>query len=343
MTVLARYERLECPGVWRADAASRRVNVQVSLGESTLIIRDQAEIALAHWSLPAVERMADGGEPLFRPGEDSEERLELSDPTMIEAIDVIRRSVSRGQPHPGRLRIGLSAIVLAAGLAMGFLWLPGAVIRHIADALPSPARAELGARLLVALEPMAGRACSSAEGDRAAQGLVGRLFGADGRQLVVLPGGAARVVEVPGGRIVAPQAIVRGASGPEAFGGRMISAAARAELADPVEALLRDAGLRAALAMLTTGRLTEAALARHARTILAADPPALPDDAILQRFADARLSIAPYAREADPDGSTMLMARDPYPNGSPEPVLGTSAWRSLQSICEPRGATQQHG
>ena len=54
MTVLAEYQRLEAEGVWRADEDAQRRDVIVSIGEATLTLTDLNEVALTHWSLPAI-------------------------------------------------------------------------------------------------------------------------------------------------------------------------------------------------------------------------------------------------------------------------------------------------
>ena len=48
MTVLAKYQRLECDAIWRAASDAQRQNVFVSLGDATLVIHDGADSALAH-------------------------------------------------------------------------------------------------------------------------------------------------------------------------------------------------------------------------------------------------------------------------------------------------------
>ena len=100
MTALTEYDRLEASGIWRPAPYIQRRDVLVSLGEATLSILDQREQALAHWSLPAVERMNPGQMPaLYAPGIDASEQLELDDETMIKAIEKVRSVVARHRPH----------------------------------------------------------------------------------------------------------------------------------------------------------------------------------------------------------------------------------------------------
>ena len=56
MTALKEYDRIEATGLWRANADAQRREVIVSIGDATLTISDHNDRALAHWSLPAIER-----------------------------------------------------------------------------------------------------------------------------------------------------------------------------------------------------------------------------------------------------------------------------------------------
>lgn len=85
MTALKQYERLESIGLWRDDPEAQRREVLVRFGEATLVLSDpRSEVALSHWSLPAVERRNPGVLPaLYAPGDDALETLEIDDTDMI--------------------------------------------------------------------------------------------------------------------------------------------------------------------------------------------------------------------------------------------------------------------
>ena len=70
MTALAKYQRLECTGLWRPTAAAQMREVVVGLGSTTLVLADpKTAMALAHWSLPSLERLNPGEMPaIFAPG-----------------------------------------------------------------------------------------------------------------------------------------------------------------------------------------------------------------------------------------------------------------------------------
>jgi len=54
MTALTQYQRLEATGIWRKSAEAQRIDVIISIGESSLVITDINEKPLAHWSLAAL-------------------------------------------------------------------------------------------------------------------------------------------------------------------------------------------------------------------------------------------------------------------------------------------------
>ena len=121
MTALKKYQRLECPGLWRETPQDQRREVQVRFGDATLILIDpKSGTALSHWSLPAIERLNRGEEPpVFAPGPESSESLELTDPDMVAALDTVRAAVKAATARPGRLRglllAGTAVLVVAGG------------------------------------------------------------------------------------------------------------------------------------------------------------------------------------------------------------------------------------
>ncbi len=335
MTALGDYQRLEAQGVWRASAEDQRRDVIVSVGDATLVVHDGAGRPLAHWSLAAVERLNPSIRPaLYRPGPDSPEEMELTDPEMIAAIERILSAVERRRPRRGRLRYLLLAAGLAAVLAAAVLWLPGALIGHAATVVPAAKRADLGGRLLLEIRAIVGAPCRSDLGSAALERLNTRLLDGKGR-LVVLPGGIATTAHLPGGTIMMNRTLVEEHDDPGVVAGHILAEAERLAREDPVEVLLRAAGPVAALRLLTTGDLPEAALADYARTLLAAPPAPVPDGALLRRFAAADLPASPYAWSVDPSGETVLplIEADQVDPVYAQPVLRDSEWVSLQGIC----------
>lgn len=253
MTALKGYQRLEAPALWRVDPDAQRRDVIVSFGDATLVVSDTAERPLTHWSLAAIERLNPDETPaLYGPGADATDTLEIEDPTMVEAIETVRRAVERSRPHPGRLRLVLTLAALGAVLAAGVFWLPDALIRNAAVMAPEAKRTEIGERLLTDLRRVAGVPCRTTLGTRALDVLHDRLRGpeATGR-FVVVREGVRRTVELPGGIVVIHRALVERSDDPAALAGYVLAEGVRSQMSHPMERLLRDAGPWTAFRLLT--------------------------------------------------------------------------------------------
>ncbi|MFV0243640.1 MAG: hypothetical protein ACK5IB_01275 [Qingshengfaniella sp.] len=331
MTALSKYQRLECPGIWRAEDGAQRRDVFVSLGEATLVIKDKADIALAHWSLPAVERMNPGGKPaLYRPGADSEETLEIDEAEMIEAIGTVGRAVSRSRPRPGRLRLSVLALICLAIVALGAFWLPGALVRYTATIVPESTRQDIGRRILAELEPVVGRPCRAGETRQVLDALGTRLFGDAPWDIVVVPGGPVMTAHLPGGLLLIHRDMIETVPTPEVTAGALLVEAARADTTDAMADFMASAGAGVTLHLLTQGRVEDAAIARYATDVLTQAPLPPPDDRLTERFTAAAVSPQPYLDAArltfDPKALEALHL-------DTQPVLSDTDWIRLQGIC----------
>jgi hypothetical protein len=336
MTALSEYARLEAEALWHPDANAQRRDVIVSIGEASLTIFDLRETPLTHWSLPAVERLNPGRSPaLYAPGLETEERLELGDETMIEAIERVRQSVARRRPRQGRLRLAILLSATAAVAALAAFWLPDAVIRHTAGVVPPVVRAEIGRQLLEEIKRVSGPGCDANGGEAALATLSDRLFGPGGARLIVLPGGLSTTEHLPGRRILLNRALVEDHESPEPAAGYILAEAERARAADPLLRFLEDAGPFAAFKLLVSGQMPPESFRSHAEALATSPPAPVEADALLARFEAAELSARPYALAVDVSGETVLplIEADPYPQGSPRPVLSDGDWLRLQSIC----------
>lgn len=338
MTALKKYQRLECTGLWRETPQDQRREVEVRLGEATLILSDpKSGTAISHWSLPAVERMNRGEEPpIFAPGPDASESLELTDPDMIAALGAVRDAVTAAIARPGRLR-GVLLVGAALGvLALGLIWVPGALINHTASVVPSAQRAEIGQRALDDLARVTGAPCDNQLGLQALAGLADRVFGpVDTPILYVMPEGVDRPLHLPGDVIVLPRPMIEAANGPEAAAGAALVERLRAKARDPIIPLLDHAGLRATFQLLTTAELPDSALAGYGEALLQAEPAALPDATLIAAFEAAQIPATPYALAVDPDGTVTggLAAGDPYKDLAQSPLISDEDWVALQGIC----------
>lgn len=336
-TALKRYQKLECIGLWREAPELQRREVVVSFGEASLTLADpRTELALSHWSLPAVERMNPGELPaLYAPGVDALETLELDDTTMIAALETVRSAVASERPRPGRLRGQLLLLGTAIVLGLGLTFVPGALVRHTAAVVPPAMRLAIGKAALADLATVSGPPCADPSGQAALDRLSQQVFGPEAPTLRILPDGTALALHLPGGIITLHRSLIENRDGPEVAAGFALAEAARAAQADPLLALLDHAGSFAVFELLTTGQLAPGAVEGYGAELLTAAPAPLLAGPLLERFAAAGLSSAPYARALDPTGETSLplIEADPFPLGGPRPLLSDGDWISLQSIC----------
>lgn len=336
MTALKEYARLESMGVWRESPATQRRDVVVSFGESTLVISDRGDRPLAHWSLAAVDRANPGKMPaVYRPGLDAAESLEIDDETMVAAIEKVRALIARRRPQRGRLRLWLVGTVLAALGALLVFWVPGALLGYTVSVLPPAARQEIGASLLTSVMRISGLPCTSDRGAAALDALERRLLGPGGGRIIVLPGGVRSTAHLPGGAILVNRSLVEDHETPDVLAGYVLAEDLRRHQHDPVERLLRSVGVLATARLLTTGALPAEALAAEAEALLLAPPEPVPDEALIDKFAQAHVPVAPYAWAIDVTGESTLplIEADPFAMGGAEPVLTDAEWVSLQSIC----------
>ncbi|WP_224815500.1 hypothetical protein [Hasllibacter sp. MH4015] len=337
MTALDEYRRLEALGLWRERAEDQRREVVVSLGDATLVMSAPSGEAVGHWSLPAVERRNPGKSPaLFAPSSDSEEELEIADAEMVAAIERIRTAIARSRPRPGRLRLVLAAGVIAAIALLGLFWLPGALTRQTVSLLPDAKRVEIGEDLLTEMITIAGRPCGGQGGRTALMRLSVRTFGTeDAPRLILFPSLIPETTSLPGNFIVTSASLAEDYETPEVFAGYLLAEGLRRDLRDPVEIFLTEAGLGVTFRLLTTGAIPEDAIHAHAARLLSRGVSALPDDALIDRFATARISTQPYAFARDVSGESVLglIEADPMRGQANEPVLSDADWVSLQEIC----------
>ncbi|MCL6284060.1 hypothetical protein M3P21_11020 [Ruegeria sp. 2012CJ41-6] len=335
MTALTQYDRIEATGLWRPNPDEQRREVVVSIGDATLTISDFNDQAITHWSLAALERQNPGAFPaIFHPDGDPEETLELADSetTMIEAIARLQSAIARARPHPGRLRwLSVTGVITAVAALLVF-WLPGALQRHVTSVVPEIKRAEIGRAVLARIERVAGRACAANEA-RAALDVLARRTGVD--RLVVLPGGIADTLHLPGGIVAVNKTLIEDHEDPAVAAGYILVERARAQALDPLAELLETAGPVAAFRLLTTGDLTRESLDHYAEQVLSAPRADLPDDVMLAVFGQAAVPSTPYAYARDITGETVLglIEADPMAGRTLEPVLPDSAWVRLQNIC----------
>jgi len=339
MTALKKFDRIEAAGLWRENPQAQRTEVIVSIGDATLVLTDLRDVALAHWSLPAVMRANPGQVPaIFHPDGAPEETLELGDDAieMIEAIETLRSAIARRRPRPGRLRLMATVSLFAAIGALGVFWLPEASLQHALKVVPQVKRAEIGAALLSNIRRVAGAPCAAPQSVDALARLAARLPSPNGSgKLVVVRSGIEISTHLPGGTVILGRGLVEDYDQPDVVAGYIIAERLRGEMTDPLEPLLRDAGLVSTFRLLLTGALSDAALSDYAETLLRSPPVALPDATLLAGFKAWSVRATPYAMAVDITGETTagLIENDPYRIEAPAPVITDGDWLRVQVIC----------
>jgi hypothetical protein len=301
LTALKQYQRLECAGLWQDMGDVQRRDVIVSIGETSLVLRDpRNEQVLAHWSLPAVRRQGNKLPALYQPGDEADETLELSDPDMIAALETVKKEIAAARPQPGRLR---GAILLFCGILVGgglVGWLPGALRHHTASVVPPSVRAEIGQMAFDDITRLTGAPCTEPQAQAALASLSARLSGAASPPiLLVLRDGLASPGQLPGDIILLPPALIMQQDGPQALGAAIAGQIDIATAADPLLPILSFAGLRATFTLLTTGALPQGALHGYGEAFLRNPPAAAASTATLT-----------------------------------EPLMPDADWIALQAICD---------
>ena len=340
MTALKEYARLESTGLWRDAVDGQRREVGLIFGNASLVIVDNANRPLTHWSMPAMRRINPGQTPaIYTPDAAGAETLELSDELMIGAIEKVLRSLARSTPRPGRLRNAGIAFTLSLILGLGIFWLPGALVRQTLLVIPAVKRSEIGASLLGHIQRMTAPTCRDPLGTQALAQFSTRLFGAGRGQIVVIPdgpdGGLTHVIDLPGGIVVVGQSQVETASEPAVLAGAILAAVSTRKSVDPLAPILRRAGLMTTLRLLTTGDIPTGILQDHATTLLQNAPALPPIDLLVPAFETAQVPLAPWAYSLDSTGETVreLVGEIPTPDPALPEILDDGQWISLQGIC----------
>lgn len=336
MTALTKYQRLEATGLWRGSPTEQRREVVVSIGDATLVITDNKDQALTHWSLAAVERENPGQRPaIFFPDGDPGETLELApeEDEMIRAIEKLRLAVSRARPHPGRLRFVSVLVSCLAVAAVALLWLPGAMQRHALSVVPEISRQAIGEDLLTRITRVAGPVCDTT----GTQAVLNRLASRTSvRRIAVMPAGVQDSLALPGGLVLLNRAVIEDFEDPDVAAGYVLAERVRAGLQDPLAGLLAHGGVTSSFRLLTSGVLSPDTLDKYAQSVLIATPSPAPDPDVLAAFQQAGISSTPYAYARDITGESTLglIEADPMSGQQSRPTLSDRDWLVLQTICD---------
>ena len=338
MTALEKYVRLESGGLWRAAPDAQRRDVVISFGDATLVIADGNGRPLAHWSLPALERQDPGERPaVYAPDEEASEIVEVSDETMVAAIEEVRSALAKARPKPGKLRHWITGVLITATIGLAIFWLPGALTRQTVAVVPFPKRVELGATMLGYMQAETGAACREPRANEAAMRLAQRLFGAETMtQIVIAPTLAQGAVALPGSLIVVDYGLLRASDDPAAAAGYIVAGSTIASQIDPLEDMLKKAGFRTTLRLLTTGDVPPETLQTAAAALVAGqDPTTNAHDQLKEGLAQAQIPQDPLLKVADARTGTMPdLGDDPLAETEWPVILSDGDWVSLQNICD---------
>lgn len=289
---------------------------------------------LAHWSLAAVERINPGTLPaLYRAAEDASDRLEVSEPEVVDAIDRILRAVGRGGPRSGRLRNALILVGLAIIGIFGVIWAPSAIRSQANAILPDAARTSLGRDVFDRVRRITGAPCPDPLGQQALDKLAATY--APGARVYVVPSGVETSATLPGDIILLGRSTVEDHETAFVVAGYLLEAELASSLRDPMLDLLESASLMETGRLMTTGRLADRALEAHAKSRVQSGRTPPDDTALVDRFATLNLPLQPYvhAREMDDDVSAGLLAAAREPVGPMSSPLQDDDWVALQGIC----------
>ena len=339
MTALSEYDRLEATGLWRPGSDQQRRDVIVSIGNATLIISDTNDVALTHWSLPAVERANPGQHPaIFFPAGDPGETLELpeSETEMIAAIGKLQAAIEKTRPHPGRLRLITFLVSVFALVALAVFWLPGALLDHTVSVVPEAKRQDIGAALVDQSRRLTGPPCSDIIADPALAQLGARL---GIRELQVVREGVRGTMALPGGILLINRALIEDHEEPDVVAGYVIAESARIQVNDPLKRFLQVAGLPAIFRLLTTGGVSDSDARTYVEQMVAAPAAPIDDETLLAAFQKQGVRSTPYGFALDVSGETTLglIEADPFAGSETEPLVSDRAWVALQGICESGG------
>jgi hypothetical protein len=336
MTALSEYERLECTGLWRATPEEHRREVVISLGATTLVLRDTAERPLAHWSLPAIRRQNPNETPaLYSPDPQGDETLEIDDSTMTGAIERVLKTIDRRRAQPGRLRLLLTTGVLALFCAAMVFWLPSAMVDYASRISPPVQRTAIGKDLFQQIRRVSGHTCAQPQASAALAKLAKRV-GLNPQKLAVVRTGVETSANLPGGYIILNRRLVEDFEDPNVVVGYVLAEMARASQSDPLHALLSDLGVRRTARFLTSGEISPPALTRYAEKLLARPSAPVQNTPLLLRFEQAQIPSSPYAYAIDISGETTisLIEADPLAQQDSARVLTDGEWVALQEICQ---------
>lgn len=353
--------------------------VVLSLGARSLLVLSPDGQALAHWPLASLRAAGDRGDATLQllPGPDSDERVVVEDPRMVDALrescpDLHRRRVDRR----GLRRVVLWSGAAAAAVALVVFVVVPALAERLALMIPPEREVALGEAVVEQLQDVLGwlageppEACVEPEGVAALQRMAERIDpGADlpyPLRVTVLDHDWVNAVAVPGGRVVLFRGLIGAAGSPEEVAGVLAHEVAHVVGRDPTRGVLRSAGTAgifglllgdvfgATIVVAATEAVLNASYSREAerqadetafRLLNRAELPVAPFAGFFERLAgeqgDDSEGILRYlaSHPGFADRAERAAAADRIGDGPYLPVLDDRGWVALQGICSETSA-----
>lgn len=331
MTALDEFERLEGVGLFRPELGAQRVEVGVAFGKATLTLFDRHGQVIEQWSLAAVRRKNPKNTPaLYHVEGDEDQLLELDDETLIGAIDAVQQSLANRIPPQRRVGTYVKLGVAALVVLVGSLVLPPALRSYGASVLSDSLRVELGQSLLDEALRLAGPDCRGEVGLAAIQKVEARFALENGPTLSVAQLDRTTPVLLPGNVILMPLSVIEQAQSPDVLAGWVLSANSNFLRGHVLRPLLEDVSIWTVMKMLAAQDLSGSEKSALARAALSAEFQRPRVSTLLNAFDGAEISTTAFAKA---ENMPELLQRDPYPAGSPRPLLKDGEWVGLRDIC----------
>lgn len=337
MTAKEQFVRLESPGRWYRTPRDAGRDVVVHLGDTSVTLISKNDVALAHWSIAGIRRLeVRGRPPRYGPDAGGPEFVEISDKTMVEALD---RELAPSDKGPERVRrpIGrwIAAAAAFAAVAAAAQSFPDWASRLAASFFKPSERAEIGEQVAGYVAAEFGESCESRQATASLRKLSARLFPGERGGISVISGLGVPSAHLPGGLVLVDRDLVVGQDSPEVLAGYVLMERTIMALNDPLARLIREAGTGATFGVIFGRRIPDTEMRIHAASVPYRPRPHFPEEELLERFRNAGFPSTPFALSLQgEDGlSEAIAAGNPLEGGIYSPLLSDGEWLGLQAAC----------
>lgn len=374
MTALAEFQLLESEGRYFDGVTARPTEVIVKFGDASLMVMSLDEVPLTHWPLASLRAVAAReGALTLAPDHESDERLTVAEPMMIDAISRVCPDLHKPRTMTrrrwGRALLWAGAAVAAVYLVV-FHIVPG-LADQMAELIPPEAEVAMGEAMVddvVAIVTGARppKFCTGEAGRAALARMTERLEAAAPIHVpLTVQVVRARMVNafaLPGGQIVLFEGLLKATETPEELAGVLAHEMAHVANRDPTRLTLRSAGAAGVLGLLLgdfTGAGVAVALSEALiRSGYQRDAEAAADEFALTLLTREGLPTEPFAgffrkldeKTGDGEGADGLLshlathpdlgaraaraaAADRVGAAPFAPILSDRDWVALRGIC----------